>query len=106
LASNEVIQNKLENLATETSGSIVRKLSSVFEYLYECAQHCIIPNGKQYPHILHQRLTQKEINHYDLKCDNILIHPISDTIPEHNFWQQPDIIPNFTLALTGNDVPC
>ena len=44
-------------------------------------------------------LTENMINHYDIKCDNIFVHPINDSITDNDFWNQPDIIPNFSVVL-------
>lgn len=46
-------------------------------------------------------LTSKEVNHYDIKCDNILLDPLSETLPEDLFWNQPTNTPNFSLCLGG-----
>eukprot|EP00727_Mastigamoeba_balamuthi_P012987 m51a1_g8310 putative protein kinase (2055) ;mRNA; f:75379-83383 len=39
------------------------------------------------------------VNHYDLKMDNVLVHPIDEGTPEEEFWNQPTSSPNFYVCL-------
>jgi len=44
---------------------------------------------------------QPDVNHYDLKCDNFLCHPLSNDISEDDFYDQPSDVPNFSICLAG-----
>ena len=44
-------------------------------------------------------LLENRVNHYDIKCDNFFIHPLSDTVSEHDFWMPPTPEPTFAAYL-------
>eukprot|EP01132_Coremiostelium_polycephalum_P007428 gene7428-9130_t len=46
-----------------------------------------------------QFLVENKINHFDIKCDNFLVHPIKKGTIEDDFWNQPTYDPNFTVCL-------
>lgn len=46
-----------------------------------------------------QFLMENKINHFDIKCDNFLLHPRDETIAEDTFWSQPEDTPNFVVCL-------
>ena len=52
-----------------------------------------------------QFLLEKSVNHYDIKCDNFLIHPLNDDIEnwneddENHFWDPISDVPNFSVCL-------
>jgi serine/threonine protein kinase len=43
-------------------------------------------------------MTQNNICHFDLKCDNIFLEPFDD-VSEEDFWNQPSNIPNFKIVI-------
>ncbi|EGG14454.1 putative protein kinase [Cavenderia fasciculata] len=46
-----------------------------------------------------QFLAENKINHFDIKCDNFLVHPIKKGTLEEDFWNQPTSDPNFIVCL-------
>ena len=50
-----------------------------------------------------QFLTDKQVNHFDVKCDNFLIQPLNEenwTVEdEENFWNPTSDVPNFSVCL-------
>eukprot|EP01105_Mastigella_eilhardi_P019982 TRINITY_DN4728_c0_g1_i4.p1 TRINITY_DN4728_c0_g1~~TRINITY_DN4728_c0_g1_i4.p1 ORF type:complete len:1345 (-),score=379.66 TRINITY_DN4728_c0_g1_i4:118-4152(-) len=45
-----------------------------------------------------QFLIENNVNHYDLKCDNLLVEPHSG-VSDEDFWNQPTGTPNFSVCL-------
>eukprot|EP00026_Physarum_polycephalum_P001048 Phypoly_transcript_01049.p1 GENE.Phypoly_transcript_01049~~Phypoly_transcript_01049.p1 ORF type:complete len:1112 (+),score=220.65 Phypoly_transcript_01049:278-3613(+) len=46
-----------------------------------------------------QFLVENKVNHFDIKCDNFLIHPKHSGISDQDFWSQPSSTPNFNVCL-------
>ncbi|KAL6064721.1 NEK protein kinase [Balamuthia mandrillaris] len=44
-------------------------------------------------------LSECHVNHYDLKCDNFLCHPINPDTPDEDFYEQLNDQPNFSVCL-------
>lgn len=42
-----------------------------------------------------------DVNHYDLKCDNFLCHPLNPDTTDEDFYDQPSDVPNFFIVLAG-----
>lgn len=43
-------------------------------------------------------LSENKVNHFDIKCDNFLIHP-NPGVMEADFWNQPSAVPNFQVCV-------
>ncbi|KYQ93892.1 putative protein kinase [Tieghemostelium lacteum] len=46
-----------------------------------------------------QFLAEHKVNHFDIKCDNFLVHPVKKGTLDDDFWNQPTPDPNFTVCL-------
>ncbi|KAF2073302.1 hypothetical protein CYY_005379 [Polysphondylium violaceum] len=46
-----------------------------------------------------QFLAENKINHFDIKCDNFLVHPKKKGTLDEDFWNQATNDPNFTVCM-------
>lgn len=44
-------------------------------------------------------LSENNVNHYDIKCDNYLIEPYDRDMTKEDLYSQPSMVPNFSVCL-------
>ena len=46
-----------------------------------------------------QLFSDHKVNHFDIKCDNILLEPLKDDMPDSEFWDSSHGSPTFSVVL-------